>query len=204
MSDIYREDRYPTILALHGRGSNERDLIGLAPYLPQSLLWISPRAPLPLGPDSYEWYRVRQIGNPEPEQVISALEIIDGFIEEILSAYPVLPEKLFLLGFSQGSILSMCYTLSHPSRIAGIIAQSGYIPKGLSFEIDEEEIKRKPFLLVHGNQDAMIPVEWGRLTRDMLQSLDLDLTYQEFQMGHQVSLESLMVVSAWLDNQLAK
>jgi phospholipase/carboxylesterase len=167
-------------------------------------LWISPRAPLPLGPDSYEWYRVKQIGNPEPEQVMSALETVDRFIEEILSAYPVLPEKLFLLGFSQGSILSMCYTLSHPSRIAGVIAQSGYIPRGLSLGIDEEEIRGKPFLLVHGNQDTMIPIEWGRLTRDMLQSLGVDLTYQEFPMGHQVSMESLMVVSAWLENQLEK
>lgn len=196
--------RYPTILALHGRGSNERDLIELADYLPKGLLWVSPRAPLLLGPDSFEWYRVRQIGSPEPEQVMSALEMIDRFIEEIFSTYPVHPEKLFLLGFSQGSILSMCYTLSHPARIAGVIAQSGYIPKGLSLEIDEEEVHGKPFLLTHGTQDTMIPIEWGRVSRDMLQSLGVDLTYHEFQMGHQVSMESLAVISAWLENQLTK
>jgi phospholipase/carboxylesterase len=194
--------RYPTILTLHGRGSNERDLIELAAYLPTGLLWISPRAPLLLGPDSYEWYRVRQIGNPEPDQVMTALDTIEHFIEEIFSAYPVHPEKLFLLGFSQGSILSMCYTLSHPSRIAGVIAQSGYIPKGMNLEIDEEEIKSKPFLLTHGKQDTLIPIEWGRLTRDMLQSLGVDLTYHEFQMGHQVSMESLVIISAWLEKQL--
>src|SRR5687768_12493533 len=100
---------YPTILALHGRGSNEQDLIELAPHLPDGLLWISPRAPLLLGPDSYEWYRVRVIGRPEPEQVRSALETIDHFIDEILLTYPVDPQKLFLFGFSQGSLLSLCY-----------------------------------------------------------------------------------------------
>ncbi|HEY3475056.1 MAG TPA: hypothetical protein VGK56_10635, partial [Anaerolineales bacterium] len=71
---------YPTILALHGRGSNEEDLLGLAPHLPEGLLWISPRAPLLLGPGSYEWYRVRMIGMPDPEQVMAALDTIDHFI----------------------------------------------------------------------------------------------------------------------------
>ena len=112
------DTRYPTVLALHGRGSNEEDLIGLAPHLPEGLLWISPRAPLLLGPGSYEWYRVRVIGKPDPDQVLAALETIDHFIDEILVTYPVDSAKLFLLGFSQGSILSMSYTLTHPSSIA--------------------------------------------------------------------------------------
>ena len=70
---------------------------------------------LTLGPNSYEWFRVKIIGKPEPEQVPPALETIDHFIDEILSVYPIDPQKLFLLGFSQGSLLSMCYALTHPS-----------------------------------------------------------------------------------------
>jgi len=194
--------RYPTILALHGRGSNEQDLIELAPHLPEDLLWISPRAPLVLGPDSYEWFRVRVIGRPDPEQVLSALETIDHFIDEILSTYPVDPQKLFLLGFSQGSLLSLCYTLSHPSRIAGVIAQSGYIPNTVDLEINEAELKDKPFILTHGEQDTMLPIDWARASRDRLQRLGVDLTYNEFQMGHNVSMESLSAISAWLSKQL--
>jgi phospholipase/carboxylesterase len=193
---------YPTILALHGRGSNEKDLIELAPHLPEGLLWISPQAPLVLGPDSHEWYRVRVIGRPEPEQVLSALETIDHFVDEILSIYPVDPQKLFLFGFSQGSILSMCYALSHPSRIAGVVAQSGYIPNGVDLDIHEGDIKNKPFILTHGEQDTMLPVDWARASRDRLQRVGVDLTYHEFQMGHSVSMESLAVVSAWLAKQL--
>ena len=192
----------PTILALHGRGSNEDDLIGLAPHLPDSLLWISPRAPLKLGSDSYEWYRVRIIGRPDPEHVTSALETIDHFIDEILAAYPVDPQKLFLLGFSQGSLLSMCYALTHPSRVSGVIAQSGYIPSHLSLEIDESGVKDKPFILTHGEQDTMLPIEWARASRDRLQTLRVDLTYHEFQMGHTVSMDSLEVISTWLEKQL--
>ena len=193
---------YPTILALHGLGSNEQDLIGLAPHLPNTFLWISPRAPLVAGRDSYEWYRVKMIGRPGPEQVASAIETIDHFIDEILSAYPIDPNRLFLLGFSQGSLLSMCYALQHPKRVAGVIAQSGYIPSQVNLQIDEVGLKNKPFLLTHGEQDTMIPIEWARASRDRLQSLSVDLTYHEFQMGHHVSLDSLEVISEWLEKQL--
>jgi|SRR5688572_10414254 len=193
---------YPTILALHGRGSNEEDLIGLAPHLPQGLLWISPRAPLLLGPGSYEWYRVRVIGKPEPEQVLAALETIAHFVDEILTTYPIDPQKLFLLGFSQGSILSMCYTLIKPARIAGVIAQSGYIPNGMDLETDEVGVKGKPFLLTHGDQDTLIPVDWGRASRDRLKGLGADVEYHEFQIGHNVSMESLTAIAQWLKRYL--
>ncbi len=194
--------RYPTVLALHGRGSNEEDLLGLAPHLPEGLLWISPRAPLLLGPASYEWYRVRVIGRPDPDQVLAALETIDDFIDEALATYPIDPQRLFLFGFSQGSILSMCYTLTHPARVAGAIAQSGYLPENINLEVDESGIKGKPFLLTHGERDTMIPVEWGRLSRDRLQGLGVDLEYHEFLMGHSVSMESLEVISRWMEKQL--
>jgi phospholipase/carboxylesterase len=48
----------------------------------------------------------------------------------------------------------------------------------------------------------MIPVEWGRTSRDYLQKLDVELTYQEFQMGHGVSMDSLEVISQWLRKKL--
>ncbi len=196
--------RYPTILALHGRGSNEHDLIELVPHLPNSLLWISPRGPHKLGNDSYEWYRVKIIGKPDPEQVFSAIEILDRFIDEVLSIYPVDPQRIFLLGFSQGSILSMCYALGRPYRIAGVIAQSGYIPNDINLEIKESNVKDKPFLLTHGNQDTTIPIDWARASRDLLQKLGIRLSYYEFQTGHNVSMESVTAISAWLKKQLER
>jgi phospholipase/carboxylesterase len=109
--------------------------------------------------------------------------------------------ELFLFGFSQGSLLSMCYALERPSRVAGVIAQSGYIPQNINLEIDETDLKNKAFLLTHGEQDTMIPIKWGRASRDYLQKLGVDLTYYEFQRGHAVSMDSLEVFSTWLEKQ---
>ncbi|MFN8413513.1 MAG: hypothetical protein U0Z26_14100 [Anaerolineales bacterium] len=193
---------FPTILALHGRGSNEQDLIGLADYLPQELLWISPRGPFNLGSGSYEWFQITQVGKPDPVRLANAIHTIDTFIDEIIANYPVDKNKLFLLGFSQGSIVSMSYTLTKPERIAGVIAQSGYIPHESGLQIDETGIKNKPFLLTHGIQDSMLPVDWARRSRDTLQKLETNLEYQEFAIGHTISAESLAKVSTWIEKQI--
>ena len=192
---------FPTILALHGRGSNESDLIGLAPYLPQNFLWISPRGTFTLGPDSFEWFQITQIGKPDSTRLANALSTLDTFIDEIIVNYPVDKNKLYLLGFSQGSIMSMSYALTKPQRIAGVIAQSGYIPHESGLQIDEAGIKNKPFILTHGTQDSMLPVDWARRSRDTLQKLEVNLEYHEFDMGHQVTEESLIVISKWLEKQ---
>ncbi len=193
---------YPTILALHGRGSNERDLIGLAEYLPENFLWISPRGTFGLGPDSYEWFQITQVGKPDPALLANALKTIDKFIDEIIENYPVDKDQLYLLGFSQGSIVSMSYALTSPQRVAGVIAQSGYIPHESGLQIDEAGIKHKPFILTHGIQDPMLPVDWARRSRDILQKLDVDLDYHEFNMGHNISAESIAVIKTWMEKRL--
>jgi len=193
---------HPTILALHGRGSNEQDLIDLAPYLSQDLLWISPRGTFELGFNSYEWFQITQIGKPDSARLANALQTIDHFIDEIIERYPVDRNKIYLLGFSQGSIVSMSYALTKPRRVAGVIAQSGYIPHESGLQIDEPGVKDKPFLLTHGIQDPMLPVEWARRSRNTLQRLETQLDYHEFNMGHSVSEESLAVIAAWMEKQL--
>lgn len=200
--DPQTDSVYPTILALHGRGSNERDLIGLAPYLPPDFLWISPRGRFSLGPDSFEWFQITQIGKPDPTRLANALNMLDTFIDEIIANYPVDKNKLYLLGFSQGSIMSMSYTLTRPQRIAGVIAQSGYIPHESGLQIAEAGIKNKPFILTHGIQDPLLPVDWARRSRDTLQKLGANIEYHEFNMEHQVNEESLAVINDWLAKQL--
>ena len=193
---------YPTILALHGRGSNEDDLIGLAQYLPQEFFWISPRGPFILGQNSFEWFQITQIGKPDPVRLANALSVLDTFIDEIIANYPVNINELYLLGFSQGSIVSMSYALTKPHRVAGVIAQSGYIPHESGLQIDAAGIKNKPFILTHGIQDSMLPVDWARRSRNTLQNLETNLEYHEFNMGHQVSGESLAIINDWLERQI--
>jgi phospholipase/carboxylesterase len=198
------KSKYPTILALHGRGSNEEDLIGLASYLPDNFLWISPRGTFELGSEGYEWFQVIQIGKPDPIRLLNAIKTIDHFIEEVIDFYPVNPDELYLLGFSQGTVVSLSYALTKPQRVAGVIAQSGYVPQKSGLQIDGSGVKDKPFILTHGIQDQLLPVAWARQSLSILEQLGVQVEYHEFNMGHQITAESLEVVSAWLEKQLQK
>jgi phospholipase/carboxylesterase len=193
--------KHPAIVCLHGRGSNEEDLLGLAPYLDDRLLWISPRAPLDLM-GGYEWYRLEGIGQPIQSTFDAAVATLDRFIAEVMQTYPVDPDKFFLLGFSQGSMMSYSFALTWPNRVTGVIVQSGYIPLSSGLKVDKAELKGKPFLITHGIQDPLIPVQWGREAHTYLQSVEADSVYHEFPMGHTVSEESLSVIDEWLRERI--
>ena len=86
----------------------------------------------------------------------------------------------------------------------GVIIQSGYMPQEADLKIDAAGLKDKPFMLTHGMQDPLLPIDWARRSRDALQELKVNLEYHEFDMGHNVTAESLEVISAWLEKQLKK
>ena len=197
-----KETRYPAIFALHGHGSNERDLIGLAPHLQDNLLWVSGRGPVDFAPGAYDWYPVTEFGKPDPIQLEAALERIDNFISELLQAYPIDPQKLFLMGFSQGSMMSMSFLLTRPQRIKGVIAQSGYVPIQSGLQVDEAGVKGKPVVMTHGYEDSSMPLEWSHQSRDFLLKYGVDVDYHNLHMDHTITAESLSIVRTWLDRQL--
>jgi len=197
-----KETRYPAIFALHGHGSNERDLIGLSNSLQDNLLWVSGRGPVDLAPDAYDWYTVTEFGKPDPALLAATLERIDNFISELLATYPINPQKLFLMGFSQGSMISMSFLLTRPQRIAGVIAQSGYIPLQSGLVVDEAGVKSKPIIMTHGFEDSSMPLEWSHQSRDLLLTQSVDLEYHNFHMDHTITAESLGAIKAWLDKQI--
>jgi phospholipase/carboxylesterase len=196
------QTRYPAVLALHGHGSNERDLIELAPLFQENLVWISGRGPYEFAPGAYDWYKFEQPGRPNPAHLATALEALDTFIVELLDTYAIDPQKLFLMGFSQGSMISMSYALTRPERAAGIIAQSGFIPSEAGLKVDMAGIKGKPFIITHGLEDPVFPIEIARRTRDTLLGVGAEVEYHEFHMGHATSKESLTAVKNWLAKQL--
>jgi len=196
------EKQYALILALHGHGSNETDLIDLSTHLQDNLFWVSGRGPYTIGKNSFDWYEVTQMGSPDPEKIASALKTLSTFIEELIVTYPIDPNKIFLLGFSQGSMISMSYIMAYPNRIAGVIAQSGYIPPNIGVKIDYSGINKKPIIITHGIEDPNMPVTWGRKNRDMLISLGAKVEYKEFHMGHSISNESLQAIKNWLEKLL--
>lgn len=195
---------HPTLLALHGRGSDEGDLLGLAPYLDDRLLWLSARAPLTLE-GGYEWYRPPSAGSPVARHFAESLEALEQFVEESVTAYPVDPRRLYVLGFSQGTYMAYALALTRPGRVAGVIAHSGALPIqtiGAARAVDGAALRGKPVLVVHGTQDRTIPLARAHEARAFLEAAGADLEYHEYPMGHNVSDATLAAMDGWLQQQL--
>lgn len=196
----------PLLLLLHGVGSHEGDLIGLAPYLDPRFHIVSARAPNVLAPGAYAWFHVEfTSAGPviNPQEAESSRVILLRFIDEVIEFYGVDPRRVYLLGFSQGAIMSLSLALTEPKKLAGVVAMSGRIlPEALPRIAASEALEGLPILLLHGTQDQVLGIEYGRAARDRLTGLPVALTYREYPIGHQVTEEGLAEVASWLRERL--
>lgn len=198
--------RPPLLLLLHGVGSNEEDLFGLTPYIDARFLVLSARAPFVLGPGSYGWFNIEFTPRglvADMAQAKQSLEMLPGFIEEAVAAYGADERCVYLGGFSQGAMMSLALMLTRPEMVAGVAAMSGRLPaQVLERAPDREALDGMPVIITHGIYDPVLPVENGRAAREFLESLPVELTYREYPMGHEVSMESLRDVTKWLGHAL--
>ena len=197
----------PLLLLLHGVGSNEADLFGLAPELDGRFFVVSARGPITLGPGAYGWFHVAFTPQGPaiiPQEAEESRRALLRVIDELVAAYEVDPRRVYLMGFSQGAIMSLSVALTRPDKVAGVAAMSGrLLPEVRPLIAAPEELEGLPILLVHGTADQVLPIQYGREARDQLAQLPVALTYREYPMGHYVSPESLRDVTAWLEERLA-
>jgi phospholipase/carboxylesterase len=197
----------PLLLLLHGVGSNEADLFSLAPYLDGRFLVASARAPVVMGYGAYGWFNIEFTPAglvADLAQARESLRQLAVFVDELIDAYSTDPRRVYLLGFSQGAMMSLSLMLSQPSKVAGVVAMSGRLPAEVLADVpDADALAGLPVLVTHGTFDQVLPIANGRATRDALSELPVALTYREYPMAHEVSQESLRDVAAWLTRALA-
>ncbi|MDT9545962.1 MAG: phospholipase [Chlorobium sp.] len=192
------------IVMLHGYGSNEKDLIQLAPELLPECSYTSPRAPLQLDHEMYGWFPIgfTPTGiSVDPDAVKEALKKCVTYLEEVIFSFRPPEGKVFLLGFSQGAIMSYMTALTRPDLLHGVIALSGQLPESAMPAIASPELlKTIPFLVLHGIYDDILPIEKGREAKLWLEQHTNDLTYHEYPVAHQISGEGVTAIRSWLVN----
>ena len=196
----------PLLILLHGYGSNELDLFSFAEELPDSLLIVSIRAPYEMGYGGYAWYDINLDSNNNNkysnlDQARTSLIKITNTIDYLKSKYTTNPNNTFLLGFSQGAILSYAISFNYPNKIQHVIALSGY----LNLELMPKEIIQKidtDYYISHGSVDQVIPVDWARKASPFLNSKGLKNEYSEYPVGHGVAPQNFFSFKKWIENRL--
>ncbi len=156
------------VILLHGLGSNGQDLISLAPLWAQNLpdtLFISPDAPfacdmVPPGyPNSYQWFSLQSRDRAFIQEGIERAEpILEVFIAEQLKRTGVSANKLALVGFSQGTMMSLYTAPRLPYKIAGVLGYSGALFGEEGLVQDPDEFHKIPVHMIHGEADDVVPV----------------------------------------------
>jgi phospholipase/carboxylesterase len=196
---------FPTILALHGWGANAHDLLGLARVLQGgNALFLCPQGPVevPLGPEAgmgNGWFPLSQGGPPNKVDFMIAKNLIRAFLEDAMERYPVDPECLAVLGFSQGGVMAYDLALESPERFRALMVLSSWLPEELATNFSPSPaFAQLPTLVLHGEQDSMVPVERARESRDRLEALGVPVAHGEYPMGHEISQQAVRDLDGWL------
>ncbi len=165
------------VIFLHGYGANGDDLLGLAeplaPHLPDTV-FVAPDAPARsmANPMGFQWFPIPWIdGSTEAaaaEGLRASAKLLDAFIDKVLADEGLSPDRLVLLGFSQGTMMSLHVAPRRNEPIAGIAGFSGRLmfPEALA----SEAVSKPPVVLIHGNADDVVPFEEMQLAGNALQA----------------------------------
>ena len=173
----------PTLMLLHGFGSNKEDLFGLQPYFPGFNL-VCFQAPNSLGQGGYAWYDIQWNGGDkiiDPSEVAEVEKTVNFDFQTWLETKQC-RGKVFIGGFSQGGILAL--SLYKSGRVAdGFVIMSGYM---LPQWAEEQWAKQVPVIQTHGMADPVIPFEWAEASAERL-SINPNYQFKSYQMGHHLN-----------------
>lgn len=196
-------DKNPLILLIHGYGSNEEDLFSFAEDLPDEFHVISVRALHTLSMGMYAWYAIDFINMEKFNNIPQGLESRDRlveFIDAICTQENLDKENVWLMGFSQGAILSYSIAMNFPEKVKNIAILSGYPePNFIGEEIEiKPEFSNLNFFISHGIEDMVIPVDWARKGQEMLNQLNIKNEYHEYNSGHGINPQNYWDLMNWM------
>jgi phospholipase/carboxylesterase len=186
----------------HGRGTDERDLLGLADVLDpdRRLHVVSPRAPLSLtGSPGYHWYVVPRVGYPDPETFHAAYGALAELHDALWERTGLRPERTVFGGFSMGTVMSYSLGLGadRPAP-AGILAFSGFVPVVDGWEPDLAGRPGLRAFIAHGRRDPIMEIGFARRARELLEGAGLDVEYHESDAAHHIDPGHVRPAVEWL------
>lgn len=192
--DHFISKDHPTLVLLHGYGSNKEDLFGLQPYFPGYNL-LSLEAPTHLGNGGYAWYPITweaagKIINPADVSQ-AALDVISDVKSWV--DLKSINGKMVLGGFSQGAILTAAVLKEWPNFADAYLMMSGY------FLPEWEELPKinVPVLQTHGTADPVIPFEWAHAGSKRIDHWTA-YNFKSYPMGHHLNAECIEDVQDFL------
>lgn len=191
----------PTLVLLHGYGSNKEDLFGLLPYFKDYNL-VCFQAPIAMGMGGFAWYPIDWNNGAkiiDCEEVASAKSLVLGAIEDWTASNQI-TGRMVIGGFSQGAILSTAIYASG-YEAAGYVFLSGYALPEWRNQLSSL-VSNIPVFQSHGTEDPVIPFEWAHATSELL-TTNSNYNFHAFTMGHSLNMPCISKLQEFLKNTLS-
>ena len=189
----------PLVVLLHGRGSNEHDILGLAAHLPAGPTYAAVRAPIAEG-GGFAWFANRGIGRPVAESLRDTTAWFRTWLDEVAPAgRPVL-----LVGVSGGAAFAGGLLLGDPARYAGAAILYGTLPFDAGLRTDPGRLANLPVFVALGDGDHVIPRELlDRTWTYLLAESGAPTVAQRQPGGHQLTADTAHALGDWIAHRLA-
>lgn len=191
------------VILLHGVGADGADLIGLAPHFADVLpgaAFVAPNAPYrcDMAPMGYQWFSIQDL-DPAARlaQIRHTAAVLDSFIDDELAKHGLADDRLALVGFSQGTMMSLFVGPRRATACAGIMGFSGRLesPEALKDEVRS----RPPVTLVHGDRDELLPIALLEQAEAGLAAAGLSVeTHLRPGLGHGIDEDGVRIGAAFL------
>jgi phospholipase/carboxylesterase len=196
------------IVLTHGYGADGNDLISLGQVWQQALpdaAFVAPHAPqrVPDGPAGFQWFTLNRMETTETEQgAAAALPGLDSFIDAELAATGVAPDKLILVGFSQGAMMALYAGLRRKVAPAAILAFSGLMPGRVPQPSPAGAYP--PVFISHGDSDPVVPPQLMFVALGALQQVGAEVEWHLARnVPHGIDPESLELGGQFILKALA-
>ena len=202
-----------SVIWLHGLGADGHDFASIVPELslPMATRFIFPHAPVRAvtinqGSRMRAWYDILSLERADREDeegIYASAAAIDALIDaEVERGIPT--DRVVIAGFSQGGSIALHVALRHPSRLAGVLALSTYLPLATTLEAEKSPANASiPLFMAHGVHDPVVPEALGRSSRDRLRGLGYEVEWTSYPMEHSVCAQEIADINRWLRVQLA-
>jgi phospholipase/carboxylesterase len=186
---------YPTAVMIHGRAGDEDVMWVFRKVVPRPWLVVAPRAPL-ADKRLYSWLIQPTDEWPALADFDPAVAALERFLRALPRLYNADPDRIYLMGFSQGAAVSLALALRRPALVRGVAALVGFAPEAAD-EAVAGRLAGMPVFLAVGLEDETIPYEQSRRAAELIGRAGAELDYREYAIGHKMPAEGIRDLRAW-------
>jgi phospholipase/carboxylesterase len=196
----------PILLALHGWATYRDHLFEMTRLVDPRLLVVAAQAPLRMGPGAYRWFDFERVPDQGPrindDEEASSLAALCEFIDRLVAHHE--PQRLYLMGHSQGGTMLFSVALKRPQGITGFANVNGRLLDKRAAEVAgrSDILRDVAFFCGHGTHNDIVPLWLGERSRDAMVEQGAQMTYHQYRIGHEITAEAVGDIAAWLTREL--